>query len=108
MAKPNNSFYKVNTADSVEHEIVPRKISDGTYVATPPTMSGDTYIVTSKNQVIPIPDMPVTTGGVLYQLTFTLKDGLIQPIWVAVNNTVFYSDNGNMVPVLSDGGIVYC
>lgn len=87
----NSSINKV-LVDSVTHEIIPHRLTDGTNVVDLPSgvQDGDKVIVASNS--IAIPAAPTTTGE--YRLYFSMSDGTITPLWTYVDNTVHYFDEG--------------
>ena len=104
MAKPSGSMKTIRTTDGTDHEIIPDRLGNNGYVATPPTLSADSTLALSTD----IKDATITiTQGGTTKGSFTLNQSSNQTIAldaggggggsVSIDNTSITENSSNQI-----------
>ena len=91
MARPTNSIKQIQSPSDT-FEIIPRRLTDGTNVATLPNMSADGKLMVSTDSIV-IPAIP--DSSTWYTLTIKKVNGVVTPMWTAVDNAVYYVETSS-------------
>lgn len=90
--KNNETLYKVEVGGTT-YEIIPRQLSDGTYVyPLPAGLNGEENLMLSVDPLV-IPEIIDKQGG--YTLTFIQRGGTIYPYWTPKGDIVYANDNAS-------------
>ena len=79
MPKTGNTFYKV-LIDENQHEVIPHRTTDGSYLGSIPTISTDKNLCVDSNGKI-LPSIPDT--GEQFSLISSVKsNGTVEYVWI--------------------------